>query len=105
MLLREHRFKFFARNEEYVFRVDELVAGIAAWPNRFRLRLPASARAVAKTFYGPSCEEVAEKAADFVASYSGHLEKNTAAESSQGPPAPPRRQAPRPLQLQVSENE
>jgi hypothetical protein len=104
MLLREHRFKFFARNEEYVFRVDELVAGIAAWPNRFRLRLPASPRAVAKTFYGASCEEVAEKAADFVASYSGQVEKNTAAQSSQGPPAPPR-QAPRPLLLQVSEND
>jgi hypothetical protein len=104
MLLREHRFKFFARNEEYIFKVDELVAGIAAWPYRFRLQLPGSTRAEAKTFYGPSCEEVAEKAADFVASCSGQSEKNTAAQSSQGPPSLPR-QAPRPLLLQVSEND
>jgi hypothetical protein len=104
MLLREHRFKFFARNKEYVFRVDELVAGIAAWPDRFRLQLPASLGAEARTFYGATCEEAAEKAADFVASCSGQLGKNTATHLSQGPPASPR-QTPRPLQLQVSEND
>lgn len=75
MLLREHRFKFFARTEEFVFRVDELVDGIAAWPGRFRLQLPASPHTEAKTFYGASCEEVAGMAADFVASCSGHLGK------------------------------
>jgi hypothetical protein len=104
MLLREHRFKFFAGAEEYVFRVDELIAGVTSWPDRCRLRLPASACIEAKTFYGASCEEVAEKAAGFVASRSGQLGKNTATHSSQGPPTSPR-QALRPLQLQVSEND
>jgi hypothetical protein len=104
MLLREHRFKFFARTEEYVFRVDELVAGIAAWPDRFRLRLPAAPRTGAKTFYGASCEEVAEKGADYVAGCAVHLGKNTATHLSQGPPASPRR-IPRPLLPRTSEND
>jgi hypothetical protein len=104
MLLREHRFKFFVRTEEYVFRIDELVTGVAGWPDRFRLQLPASFRLEAKTFYGASCEEVAEQAASFVASCSGQLGKKTGTHLSQGPPASPR-QAPRPLQLQVSDTD
>jgi hypothetical protein len=104
MLLREHRFKFFARTEEFVFRVDELVDGIAAWPGRFRLQLPGSPHTEAKTFYGASCEEVAGMAADFVASCSGHLGKNTTTHLSQVP-QPASRQYPRPLLLQTSEND
>jgi|HubBroStandDraft_6_1064221.scaffolds.fasta_scaffold39889_3 hypothetical protein len=104
MLLREHRFKFFVGAEDYVFRVEELVTGTSSWPDRCRLRLPASARTEAKTFYGASCVEVAEKAAGFIASHSGRLGKNTATHLSQGPPASPH-QPPRPLQLQVSEND
>jgi hypothetical protein len=104
MLLREHRFNFFARTEEFVFRVDELVDGIAGWPDRFRLRLPASPHTVAKTFYGASCEEVAGKAADYVASCLGSLGKNMTTHETQAPPSPPR-QYPRPLLLQTSEND
>jgi hypothetical protein len=104
MLLREHRFKFFAGAQEYVFRVDELITGATSWPDRCRLQIPASARTEAKTFYGANCEEVAEKAAGFVASRFGQLGKNAATHSSQGPPTSPR-QALRPLQLQISEND
>ena len=104
MLLREHRFKFFVGAREYVFRVDELITGVTSWPDRCRLQLPASACTEAKIFYGASCEEVAEKAAGFMASRSGQLGKDTAMHSSQAPPTSPR-PAPRPLQLQVSEND
>ena len=104
MLLREHRFKFFAGAEEHAFRVDELVAGMAGWPDRFRLRLPASSRSEAKTFYGASCEEVAEKAADFVAGCSRQVDKPSIKHLSQSPPASPHH-APRLLQLQAPEND
>jgi hypothetical protein len=104
MLLREHRFKFFAGAEEYVFRIEELVAGVAGWPGRFRLQLPASFRSKAKTYYGASCEEVTEKAAEFITVSSRPADKHTTTHFSQGPPASPR-QTHRSMQLQISEND
>jgi hypothetical protein len=53
-MLKEHRFTFFAGAETHLFRIEELVTG-PVWPHRFRLKLPASSRSEAKTFYGTSC--------------------------------------------------
>jgi hypothetical protein len=66
MLLREHRFTFFAGAEIHVFRIEELIGGVAYWPQRFRLQLPASSRDEAKTIYGADCETLAQKAAEIL---------------------------------------
>jgi hypothetical protein len=67
MLLKEHRFKFFAGVSTYLFIIEEMVSGMAVWPHKFRLKIPASSDGEARTFYGKSCDEVAEKAAEFMA--------------------------------------
>jgi hypothetical protein len=74
MLFKEHRFKFLVGTEKHLFLVQELLGELAGWPQRFRLKLPASLHSEVKTFYGASCYEVAEKAADFIASNSGQSE-------------------------------
>jgi len=66
MLLREHRFTFFACTEIHLLRVEELVRGMTVWPHRYRLRLPASPGSEEKTIYGASCYEVAQKAAELI---------------------------------------
>jgi hypothetical protein len=87
MLLKEYQFQLFAGAETHLFTIDELVAGLAGWPDRFRLKLPASSSSEAKSFYGASCYDAAEKAAHFLASNSG-----------QSPASPPQT-----LELQESE--
>jgi hypothetical protein len=98
MLLKEHRFKCIAGTETYLFKIEELVRGLAIWPHRFRLRVAASPRWEAKTFYGASCYEVAEKAADFIAqgANAGQTGMDKESQYSQGPTASP----PRTLQIQ-----
>jgi hypothetical protein len=71
MLLREHRFKFVADAYTHLFNIEEMVSGMAVWPNKFRLKIPASSNWEARTFYGKSCHEVAEKAAEFMAQNPG----------------------------------
>jgi len=89
LLLREHRFKFVAGIQTHVFTIDELVSGIAVWPNKFRLKVPASSNSEAKTFYGPSCYEVAEKAAQFMGQNTHQSVADRTTYSSQGSPASP----------------
>lgn len=67
MLLKEHRFKFFLGVETHLFTIEELVTGLAGWPERFRIRLAASHGAEARTFYGASCDDVAAQAARYIA--------------------------------------
>jgi len=86
MLLKEHRFKVVAGTETHLFTVEELVTGLAGWADKFRLRLPATSSSEARTFYGASCYETAEKAAAFLA-------KNVATDWSQRP-SDSRRQTP-----------
>jgi hypothetical protein len=64
MLIKEHRFTFLGAADVYLFRVEELIEGLAFWPSRFRLKLPASTHWEARTIYGSSCNEVAQKAAN-----------------------------------------
>jgi hypothetical protein len=103
-LVKEHSFKFAAGADTYLFVVEELVATLPSWPARFRLRLDASSRSEAKTFYGASCYEVAEKAADFVALSGSAMGLDKSAYSSQRPPMSPR-QTLRPLQIQESDSD
>jgi hypothetical protein len=88
MLLREHRFTFFAGTEVHLFRVEELVRGMTVWPHRFRLRVPGSSGSLTKTIYGASCYEVAQRAADVISSDSGWSGMPGATHLSEGPPAP-----------------
>jgi hypothetical protein len=65
MLLKEHRFRFLLGTETKFLTIEELVVGVTGWPSRFRLKLAASSRSEARSFYGASCYEAAEKAARF----------------------------------------
>lgn len=103
-LVKEHRFKFAVGTETHLFLVEELVATLSSWPARFRLSLDASPQSEGKTFYGASCYEVAEKAADFVAFSGSAISANKSTYSSQGPLASPR-QSLQPLQIQESESD
>jgi hypothetical protein len=67
MLLKEHRFTFIVGAEIHLLKVEELVGGLAFWPHRFRLKLPATAQFEAKTIYGAECDQVAQVAADVIA--------------------------------------
>jgi hypothetical protein len=67
MLLKEHRFTVFVAAEIHVLNVEELVEGLAFWPHRFRLKLPATGRSEARTIYGAECDQVAQAAADVIA--------------------------------------
>lgn len=101
MLLKEHRYTFFAGTEVHLFRIEELVRGMALWPHRYRLRLPAFSGSEVKTIYGASCYEVAQKAADLIASNAGWSGKPEATHLSQGPPDSP----PRALQILQQESD
>jgi hypothetical protein len=71
MLVREHRFIFVGGSETHLFRIEELVAGLAGWPSKFRLKVPASSDLQAKTFYGENCYETAAKGVAFLAPQQG----------------------------------
>jgi|HubBroStandDraft_2_1064218.scaffolds.fasta_scaffold53281_3 hypothetical protein len=104
MLVKDHRFKVFVGNETHLFVVEELVTGLAAWPSKFRLKLHASPRSEAKTFYGASCHEVAEKVADYIARNSGHAGVPRTSHSSQSPPFSPH-QMQQSIQMSDSESD
>ena len=99
MLLKEHRYTFFAGAEVHLFRIEELVRGMAVWPHRFRLRLPSSSGSEVKTIYGASCYEVAQKAADLIAATTGWSGVPQATNLSAGPPGSP------PQALQILQQE
>jgi hypothetical protein len=103
-LVKEHRFKFTVGAETHSFLVEEMVAKLSSWPARFRLRLEASSRSEAKTFYGATCYEVAAKAADFVALGGGAPSVNKTTYSPQNLPTPPSRFL-QPLQIQEPESD
>jgi hypothetical protein len=89
MLLKEHRFTFFASGEVHLLRIEELVQGLALWPRRFRIKLPASHCSEAKTIYGSSCDEAAKNAVEFLTSATNRLETSEAWWSPRLPNSPP----------------
>ncbi len=82
ILIREHNFKFVMGAETYSFVVEELVATLLTWPDKFRLILHSPDSCELKTFYGPSCYEVARRAADFVVSGTHPQRTNKTTQSS-----------------------
>jgi len=66
-LMREERFVFQFGTEEHVLRVQEMLWGPEGWPGPCRILVPASHRREARSFYGATPREVAEKAADYLA--------------------------------------
>jgi hypothetical protein len=92
VLLKEYQFRCIVGVETHLFTIEEWVKGLAVWPRRFRVRLPASSRSEAKTFFGATCHEAAEKAANFLAGKSDKSETARATHLSQrSPTRPPRR--------------
>jgi|HubBroStandDraft_3_1064219.scaffolds.fasta_scaffold411389_1 hypothetical protein len=128
LLVKEHNFRFTIGAETHLFVVEELVAMLPSWPERFRLRLAASADCEIKmfygasaeeaagkaagfvsgceikTFYGASAQEAARKAADFVSSCGSKKRTDKTAYSSPSRPLPPR-QILLPQQIQESESD
>ena len=103
-LVKVHSFTFTVGAETHLFLVEEVVAKLSSWPARFRLTLAASAHSEAKTFYGSSCYEVAEKAADFIALGGGMASPRRSKHSLANPPAYPH-QTLQSLQIQEPESD
>lgn len=61
MLLKEHRYLVQIGSHTQIFSVHELISGNAGWGDRFRLQIPADSHGEARTVYGASAGEVAEK--------------------------------------------
>lgn len=104
MLVKEHNFRFTIGAEIHLFAVEEIVAILPNWPERFRLRLAASADCEIKMFSGASAEEVAKKAADFVSGCGSKERTDKTAYPSPSRPSPPR-QVLLPKQIQESESD
>jgi hypothetical protein len=104
ILIREHNFKFVMGAQTYSFVVEELVAILLTWPDRFRLILHSPDSCELKTFYGSSCHEVVRRAADFVGSGKHPQRTNKTIQSSRNPHRSPS-QSLQFQQLQESESD
>lgn len=67
-LIREEQYIFIAGAKKYAFRVQELVWGSSAWPERFRIDVPESSTCDGKTFYGITAHEAIEQAIEYLSS-------------------------------------
>jgi len=65
-LIREERYLFFSSTKEHVLRVQELLWGSPAWPERFRIHVHAYYRRDAKNFYGTTAREAVERAIEYL---------------------------------------
>jgi phenylacetate-coenzyme A ligase PaaK-like adenylate-forming protein len=61
-LIKEERYIYYLGMEPQVLRVEELISGSEQWPERFRALLAASHTREAKTIYGSTARETAERA-------------------------------------------
>jgi hypothetical protein len=67
-LTKEHRYLLYTKLDTLVLRIEEYISGVAPWPDKYRIQMPASSGRRAKTFYGSTSREVAELAAGFIES-------------------------------------
>jgi hypothetical protein len=65
--IKEERFLFFVGTKEHVLRVQELLWGSMAWPERFRIH-DGSYRRDAQNFYGTTAREAVERAIEYLSS-------------------------------------
>ena len=63
VLIKEHRYTVQIGAEKHLLRVEELLAGLAVWREKFRLYIPPDGNRMPETIYGTSADEVAEKGA------------------------------------------
>ena len=63
-LIKEERFLFFVGTKQHVLRVQELLWGSTAWPERFRVH--GSYRRNAQNFYGTTAREAVERAIEYL---------------------------------------
>lgn len=70
-MIEEEKYILYIGTEEYVLGVQELLWGSEPWPERFRVQIPASAERKATTVYGSTGSEAAERATEYLTSYSG----------------------------------
>jgi hypothetical protein len=69
-MIREEKYVVYIDTEEHVLRVQELLFGLEAWPEKFRALLPASREWTATVVYGSSGREAAERATQYLSSFS-----------------------------------
>ena len=69
-MINEEKYILYIGTEEHVLRVQELLWGLEPWPEKFRALLPASREWTATAVYGSSGREAAERAMEFLSSYS-----------------------------------
>jgi hypothetical protein len=67
-LTKEERFLFFVGTTEHVLRVQELLWGSTAWPERFRIHVHGSYRRDAKNFCRPTARQAVERAIAYLSS-------------------------------------
>jgi hypothetical protein len=70
MMIKEEKYILYLDTEEHVLRVQELVWGLEAWPEKFRALLPPSRRWTATMVYGSSGREAVERAMEYMSLYS-----------------------------------
>jgi hypothetical protein len=69
-ILKEERYIAYIGTEEHVLRVQELLGGSEAWPERFRVQIPASRERPSRTFYGSTGRGVVEQATEYLSNLS-----------------------------------
>jgi len=66
-VIKEERYILQIGSYEHILRVQELLNGVAPWPDRFRVQLVASHAHPGKTIYAASAEETVMLAATYLA--------------------------------------
>lgn len=65
-LVKEQRYVLYAALDTHLLRIEQYIEGQGHWPDKYRLKVPATKGRHAKTFYGPTSRDVARKAAKYL---------------------------------------
>lgn len=69
-MIKEERYIINIGNEAHVLHIEELLWGVAEWPEQFRAHIPPSEDRDANTVYGATAREVAERAMEYLSCFS-----------------------------------
>jgi hypothetical protein len=69
-MIKEERYIVYLDTEEHILRVQQLLSGLEPWPEKFRALLPSSEEWTATMVYGSSGIEAAERAMQYLSSFS-----------------------------------
>lgn len=70
-IIKEERYIINIGNDEHMLRVEQLLWGVEAWPEQFRVLIPPSAERDGNTVYGSTAREVTERAMEYLCCFSG----------------------------------